>query len=445
MQDMHKKYGKQAPSALFTPTMLISYRLGDIVRIAPNDLVFVTPQSFRDIYSQPTKGRMLFNKSPYLYSGIGEPGLSFIIDPKKHAEQRKHLAPGFSTRALRDQEYLIHEYTNRFIELLTQRSKENDNGINMVEAMGWLTFDIAGELAFGESFDAVEKGKTHFWASVIMQANYFQILPALLKRLPVIYLALPLILLDRRAAMFRQHTKLTLEKTRKRVAMGDTNRHDFFSHVLKSDKMSEAQLAANASVLIIAGAETTATTMSGALCFLAQNPACLQRLKDEVRGAFGNREEITGDSTAHLPYLNAAIEESLRYCPPAAFGLPRDSPGEYVDGEYIPKGTIVSTDMFLMSRDPRSFDDPDVFLPDRWIDKKNPMTETLRGFAFTVGPRACLGITLAYLEMRIVMAKLVYTFDWELMNPDVDLISQGKLYLLWSRPELMVRFHERSI
>lgn len=244
--------------------------------------------------------------------------------------------------------------------------------------------------------------------------------------------------------MFKRHTELTLAKTRKRLAMGtSTNRHDFFAHVIKGSDLTEDQFAAHASLLIIAGAETTATVLTGALCFLAQAPACMKRLQDEIRGAFGSRDEITGDSVAPLPYLNAVIEESMRYCPPVSFGLPRDSPGEFVDGEYIPKGIIVSTDLFLMSRDPRNFDDPKVFKPERWLDK-NPATESMRSFDFSIGPRSCLGKTLAYMEMRIVLAKLVFTFDWELADPEIDLITQSKLYILWSRPDLMVRFYDRS-
>ncbi|KAK9782935.1 putative Cytochrome P450 [Seiridium cardinale] len=419
---------------------------GDIVRIAPNDLSFVTPQSFRDIYSQPTKGRKLFNKTQYFYKGIGEPGLNLIVDPAKHAEQRKRLAPGFSARALRDQEDLIHHYTDRFIELLDRSRYQSDGSINMVEAIGWLTFDIAGELAFGESFDAVKNGKTHFWSSVVLSATYFQLLPALLYRIPILWIALPLIFLNGKAAMFKRHSELTLAKTRKRVALGNTtNRHDFFAHLLKDNDLSEDQLAAHASLFIVAGAETTATAMSGAVCFLAQNPACLQKLQEEVRGTFKNQDEITGDSAAKLPYLNAVIEESLRYCPPVSIGLPRDSPGEFVDGEYIPKGTVVSTDYFLMAHDSRNFDEPYAFKPERWLEKKNPVTESLRGFDFTIGPRSCLGITLAYLEMRIVMAKLVFAFDWELVNPQIDLIRDSSVYLLWDRPELKVKFQLRSV
>jgi cytochrome P450 len=295
-----------------------------------------------------------------------------------------------------------------------------------------------------ESFVAVKNAKTHFWASVILTANYFNLLPGLLHRLPVLWPIVPFLLRGGKAAMFRRHEDLTLAKIRKRIAMDNASRQDFFADVLSMDQLSEKQLAGHASLFIIAGAETTSTTLSGAVYILAQNPACLQRLKDEVRTAFKSRGEITGDAAAQLPYLGAVIEETMRYCPAVAIGLPRESPGEYVDGNFIPKGTIVSTDMFLMARDPRNFAEPDVFKPERWLNKDDPVIESMKGFNFSVGPRMCIGITLAYMEMRIVLAKLVFAFDWELADPIVDLINDSNMYLLWSRPEAFVKFRPRE-
>lgn len=156
---------------------------------------------------------------------------------------------------------------------------------------------------------------------------------------------------------------------------------------------------------MVAGAETTATAATRAIWFLEKNPACHQRLRDEIRSVFTSPEQITGDATAQLPYLNVVVEEFLRIVPPVGFGLLRDSPGDYVDGEFIPKGTVVGTG------NSRNFDEPDLFKPERWLEEKRPETESLRGFVFTLGPYGCLGITLAYLELRIVIAKLVLSLD----------------------------------
>ena len=59
---------------------------------------------------------------------------------------------------------------------------------------------------------------------------------------------------------------------------------------------------------------------------------------------------------------------------------------------------------------------------------------------FSLGPRACLGINLTYMEMRIILARLVWEFDWELMSKDLDWASETKVKLIWQKPELSVKF-----
>lgn len=92
----------------------------------------------------------------------------------------------------------------------------------------------------------------------------------------------------------------------------------------------------------IAGSETTATFLSGATYYLCRTPHAYMKLVDEIRSNFTAYNEITGRTTEHCPYLKAVIDEGLRVYPPAALGLPRVSPGETVDGIFIPEGVCVS-------------------------------------------------------------------------------------------------------
>jgi cytochrome P450 len=98
---------------------------------------------------------------------------------------------------------------------------------------------------------------------------------------------------------------------------------------------------------LTAGAETSATALAATVWYLSR-PAyahCLARLQDEVRNGFARYEDITGDAVAQLPYLNAVLEETMRLMPPSPIGPPRVSPGDTVDGVYVPKGVYVSADI----------------------------------------------------------------------------------------------------
>lgn len=135
------------------------------------------------------------------------------------------------------------------------------------------------------------------------------------------------------------HQEYSLELMRERIAKGN-DRPDFFGHLLnnKSDQPSEEFLRTNASSLLIAGAETTATALAGMTYYVLERPECLRALQDEVRSAFTSPEEINNLSTRDLHYLNATIKEALRIFIPLPIHVPRVSPGANVIGHYVPKG-----------------------------------------------------------------------------------------------------------
>lgn len=152
----------------------------------------------------------------------------------------------------------------------------------------------------------------------------------------------------------------------------------------------------------------------------------------------------SGDSILRLKYLNVVIEEGLRLFPPLAIGLPRESPGAVVDGHYIPQGTTVSVENFSMSYDPRYWEDPKAFKPERWLVGLGADRPSEAHHPFSEGTRSCIGKNLAYLEMRILLANLVWHFDWELASTDIqDLNSSCQCFALWTMPKLLVKFRPR--
>ncbi|WAO97046.1 Hypothetical protein NCS54_01475100 [Fusarium falciforme] len=222
--------------------------------------------------------------------------------------------------------------------------------------------------------------------------------------------------------------------------MSDSSKREgFFVHILRRGSFNEDQLAEQAKILLLGGSETTATFLARVTYCLLATPTALKKLQHEVRSSFSSRDEIDGDSTKKLPYLHAVIGEGLRLFPPVPIGLPRNRPGAMVDGYYVPLGTEVSVDKFVMSRDARNFPDPDSFHPDRRTgDGSGSIKEASR--PFSLGPRACLGVNLAYLEAKMILAAMVYSYDWELGDKKLDWFGQVKLLTFWRKLELLVRF-----
>ena len=155
---------------------------------------------------------------------------------------------------------------------------------------------------------------------------------------PVIFFLLPAGMKEK-LDVFLKYSRV---QVRKRVAAQNSiTRTDFFSTLLSSkakERENEEWLIAQANVLVIAGSDTTATTLTAITYYLCKYPDKQAILQREIRNVFTERNQITGDEVARLPYLNAVIEEALRLFPPTPFGLPRISPGATIDGIWIPKG-----------------------------------------------------------------------------------------------------------
>jgi len=137
-----------------------------------------------------------------------------------------------------------------------------------------------------------------------------------------------------------------LRKVRKRMARDVGDRKDFISYIMKTDGtgLSDDEMERNASTLVVAGSETTATTLSAAIYFLLKRPKKCARFTEEIRSAFkGGDEEITLQACAALPYLQACIEEALRLFPAVPIGAPRQvtEGGRYIENIYLPEKVIL--------------------------------------------------------------------------------------------------------
>jgi hypothetical protein len=155
-------------------------RYGPIVRIAPDELSFASPRAWQDIYGRrrdlPTKE---LPKSWQRYRQWKEAPQSILsADYDYHAQLRRGIAPGFSEKAMREQEGLIGRYVDKLVDGLRKgRGAEGEQGLqNMRDWYNWTTFDIIGDLTYGESFGCLETSENHSWMKFFadrLRINYF--------------------------------------------------------------------------------------------------------------------------------------------------------------------------------------------------------------------------------------------------------------------------------
>ena len=331
---------------------------GGVVRIAPNALAYRDAAVWKDIYGHRKKGQKVFLKDPSLYSPTPN-GVNAIItaNDRDHQRMRRLLSHAFSGKALSEQESILHIYADKLIDKLSDALGESCSPIiDLNRWFNFTTFDLIGDLAFGEPFDCLANGKYHWWVLIILDAvkasTYLKIFWFYPILLPLLALLVPKHLLQKRTASFA----LTVQKMRRRLNR-DTVRPDFTSYILKHSKdgkrLSSSEIDANAAVFVLAGSETTAALLSGCMYYLLRHRDKYARLIHEIRSAFNQASEIKLSSIAGLPYLNAVLRETLRIYPPIPAMLPRLVPdgGAFINDEYVPAGVSMPvTELFHRSQ-----------------------------------------------------------------------------------------------
>jgi cytochrome P450 len=325
--------------------------------------------------------------------------------------------------------------------------------------------------------DSVLLAKSSDFIEMLRGTSFVGTLMQLSKKVPIITILTPLFIplkvLRRIPATFKansEEVKLRIENR------GKTRHPDFMDYMIAPEdpppktKKELIHIEQVAFQMFIAGFDPVQITFYSALFFLAKYPKILAILTKEIRDAFQSYEEITPDALFHLKYLYGFIYESLRVHLTTATGLPRVSPGAMVDGVYVPKGVnstlnllpltivlltnhfptqvVVQLSSFTAMRSPQYFADPLEFHPERWLPPEHPLYSTRYAndnlkafFPFSLGPRQCTGREIAWSQTRLFLGKVLWTFDLEgVRGHEKSFDKDFRVFVLWDRPELYVRF-----
>ena len=161
--------------------------------------------------------------------------------------------------------------------------------------------------------------------------------------------------------------------------------------------------------------------MAGCFYYLSRNSEAYGKACAEVRNAFASADDIrNGPTLTSCVYLRACVEESLRMSPPVGGALWREvcKGGVNIDGETVPQGCDVGIGIYAIQHNPIYYPEPFTYKPERWIVGGNTTKEDVdrarSAFsAFSTGPVGCVGKNLAYMELMVTMARVVWTLDFK--------------------------------
>ncbi|KAJ5414635.1 hypothetical protein N7509_001262 [Penicillium cosmopolitanum] len=381
-------------------------KYGEAVRFGPEEVSFITAQAWRDIYTHGHGERQL----PKVLHSTSNPSDIISANNADHSRFRRALSHAFSAKGLQVQEPILRGYVDKLIQRLEEIAASPNPVVNIVKWYNLTTFDLIGDLAFGEPFGGLDSLEYH---PSLMENRERQI----------------------------EYSNLTVRKRlRSTLHRGPV---DFMDSMLryrgdKEKELTDKEMEANANILIIAGSETTATLLSGVTYWLLRTPDALRKVSDEVRSSITSDSDITFQTTSQLPYMLACLNEALRIYPPAPGGLERITiPPDSINisGYKIPPGTKVSVHQSAAYRSPLNFHRPEEFLPERWLplakeDASSPFYNDNRDVLqpFSIGPRNCIGRNLANAEMRMILARMLWNFDIELCTESK---GESKGFIRW--------------
>ncbi|XP_057415455.1 cytochrome P450 89A2-like [Lotus japonicus] len=208
-------------------------------------------------------------------------------------------------------------------------------------------------------------------------------------------------------------------------------------------KLNEGEIVNLCSEFLSAGTDTTSTTLEWVMANMVKNTHEQQRVVEEIEGVVGGRgkREVTEEDVMKLPYLKAVILEVLRLHPPTHFAIPHGVTEDVVlNGFLVPKKGTVNFLLAEMGWDPKVWEDPMAFKPERFSRGDQKALFDISGrkeikiMPFGAGRRICPAYNLAMLHLEYFVANLVWNFEWKKTSLDVDLSEKQEFTMVIKHP-----------
>ncbi|REH00199.1 cytochrome P450 [Flavobacterium aquicola] len=228
----------------------------------------------------------------------------------------------------------------------------------------------------------------------------------------------------------KKHFQLSLENNNiikgiieERIA-SDVQTNDLLQMLLETryedtgEGMPVTQLIDEIKILFVAGYETTANALTFTLYLLAKHPDVQQKVWQEI-AEIESQEGETVDKLQKMTYINAVLNESMRFYPPAWIVDRQNVVDDTITSYYIKKGTLIGISLYELHRNPKYWKNPDEFNPERFLgeEKKHSMQYF---YPFGAGPRMCIGTGFAIYEMCITLFKIVKKYEIKPVSGEVQ-------------------------
>ncbi|XP_074438071.1 thromboxane-A synthase isoform X2 [Larus michahellis] len=379
---------------------------------------------------------------------------------------RSLLAPAFSDSKLKEMTPLINQACD---VLLCNLKVYADSGkaFDIQRSYNCFTLDVVGSVAFGTEVDSQKNPDDPFVKNcrTFFEMSLFKPLLILILSFPFIMIPLLRILPNKKQ---KELNGFFIQTIKNAIVFRDQQdaaerRRDFLQWMLDSrdsadslaagcfdvispsaasrqnkaplagrapsekvqKTLTEDEIAGQAFLFLIAGYETTTSTLSFATYLLATNPECQEKVLQEVDEFSAKHMVPDYQNVQELPYLDMVIAETLRMYPPA-FRFTREAAKDCVVlGQRIPAGAVIETAVGHLHHNPELWPEPEKFIPERFTEEAKKERHPFAYLPFGAGPRGCIGMKMGLLETKITLLRILQKFRFKTC-PETEIPLQLK-------------------
>jgi len=342
---------------------------------------------------------------------------------------RKTISSVFHFEFLKQNVPLIVATTREF---LTDLSKASMKNVNIIDEIQKITGEVVGRIFFGENLNKYSiKGQplTLHLAGLMAKTtggfsrNYWLLLAVVLGLDMEVVSSFKEMMDEVRS--FRQFCGRIIEERRS----SKIQNNDLLGLLLQTqnspkveDRFSDEDIINEFVTFFIAGMDTTGHLITMALYLLSKNKESMIKLQQEISQVY-NQGPVTLDILNKMDFMQGVLKETLRFYTPAPIIFSRIAQVDHEIGNYkIKKGTSVRPTALYNYANPKYFDKPALFKPERWLDKKDNEIDSYVYIPFSAGARNCIGQHLAMIEAKIIISEFLKIFEFKITPEDYELV-----------------------
>ncbi|EDV25748.1 Cytochrome P450 3A12 [Trichoplax sp. H2] len=330
-----------------------------------------------------------------------------VVRDQEWKNIRDTITPTFSANKLKAVLPIVDNSSQELRSALTSYARQGEI-IDARKVFGKFTMEVILSVAFGVQLNTQDTALTDA-ASKLFSGVGTRVLLAIIS--PYLLELIRSSPLDFEAKYFRRLDRVARQIIKERRQSGAPERKDLLQLMLdaqQSGKLSDDDIVAQSFVFLLAGYETTASTLSFISYLLALNPDVQEKLINEIDDAFSRiDDDLSYEQIYDLKYLDMVIAETLRLYPPAPI-LMREAAQDCTIGDYqFIAGTSVLIPTYALQRDSTEWPDPEKFIPERFTQEEKRKRNPMSYLPFGTGPRICIGMRFALMEVKIALVTVL--------------------------------------